>query len=165
MDKLYWSKIRENAIKPTKRKEDGGYDLYACLNDDVDYIMIPPNQNVVVNVGIATAFDSGYVGFVKERGSTGIKNMAVRAGVIDSGFRNEWKVILNNTGDIPIMITDSKLFGDGSSHTMVIYPMSRAIAQVVFLELPVFEEKEIPYEELLKFDSERGLGMLGNSGK
>ena len=32
--KLYWAKVKENAIIPTKREEDAGYDLYPCFEEE-----------------------------------------------------------------------------------------------------------------------------------
>ena len=34
MSKLYWAKVKEDAIIPTKRDEDAGYDLYHCFEED-----------------------------------------------------------------------------------------------------------------------------------
>ena len=163
MDKVYLAKVKEGAIIPTKRLEDAGYDLYACFDsEDVEGIFIPPHSNALIPTGIASAFDSKYVGIIKERGSTGYKNMAVRAGVIDSGFRNEWMVIINNTGDIPILITNDM---SNSNDIVIMYPASKAIAQVVFQEVPLLQGVEVEYDVLMGFESERGLGMLGDSGK
>ena len=40
MNKIYWAKVKEQAIIPTKREEDAGYDLYPCFEED--YIEIVP---------------------------------------------------------------------------------------------------------------------------
>ena len=40
MDKLFWAKVKEDAIIPTKREEDAGYDLYPCFEED--YLRIDP---------------------------------------------------------------------------------------------------------------------------
>lgn len=47
----------------------------------------------------------------------------------------------------------------------IIYPYSKAIAQAEVCEVPVMNQYEITYEELLKIPSKRGTGMLGSSGK
>jgi len=159
MKKLYWSKVKKEAIIPTKKKENGGFDLYACVEGD---IQINPHSMEMIPIGVASSFSSDYVGIVKERGSTGIKNMRVAAGVIDSGFRNEWKVIINNTSDRPILITDL----DFQIPNVTVYPKSKAIAQVVFVPLADFDSvEELPYDQLLEIPSERKMGMLGASGK
>ena len=33
-DKIYFAKMKEGAVIPTKREEDAGYDLYACFDED-----------------------------------------------------------------------------------------------------------------------------------
>ncbi len=32
---LYWAKVKDNAIIPTKRLEDGCYDIYACIEEEI----------------------------------------------------------------------------------------------------------------------------------
>ncbi len=34
MSKLYFARLSEDAVIPTKRQEDAGYDIYACFNED-----------------------------------------------------------------------------------------------------------------------------------
>ena len=53
-DKIYFAKMKENAIIPSKKKEDAGYDLYACF--DEDYFVIEPFKTRPVPTGIACAF-------------------------------------------------------------------------------------------------------------
>ena len=94
---LYFAKVNPNAIIPSKRDEDGGYDVYACF--DEDYMVIQPHETKLIPSGIATAFSPKWVAIIKERGSNGSKGIAQRCGVIDSGYRNEWFVPLSNTND------------------------------------------------------------------
>jgi dUTP pyrophosphatase len=47
----------------------------------------------------------------------------------------------------------------------IIYPYEKGIAQLLMVEVPKLRTKEISYEELLQFNSERGTGALGSSGK
>lgn len=47
----------------------------------------------------------------------------------------------------------------------IIYSYSKAIAQGVVHEVIPMDNKEISYEELLKFDSERGTNCLGSTNK
>ena len=85
-----FAKVKEGAIVPSKRDEDMGFDIYACF--DEDYIKIDPHETKLIPTGIASACDPEYGFLLKERGSTGSKGIALRAGVIDSGYRNEWFV-------------------------------------------------------------------------
>lgn len=83
--RLYWAQVRPGAIIPTKKEEDAGYDLYACIEKN---ILIKPHQTVMLPTGVATAFSKSYVMILKERGSTGTEGIAQRSGVIDSGYRD-----------------------------------------------------------------------------
>lgn len=47
----------------------------------------------------------------------------------------------------------------------IIYPYTKAIAQAEVCEVPVMNQYEISYEELLNIPSIRGTGALGSSGK
>ena len=90
--KLYWAKVREDAVIPAKRKEDAGYDLYPCFEED--YLEILPHETRMIPLGVASAFSEDWVMILKERGSTGTKGIAQRAGVIDSGYRKPASVSL-----------------------------------------------------------------------
>lgn len=176
------AKINENTVKfclldtdamlPEKRIEDAGYDIYACFRGP--WINIAPNETVMIPTGIASVFDESYVAVLKERGSTGTKGMGQRAGIIDSGYRNEWLVPITNHNDIPIVILkedyeDQWLEGieshNLSKDDFIVYPYNKAICQMLLLPVPNVEVKEITQEELLAAKSERGMGKLGSSGK
>lgn len=162
MDKIKFAKVKENAVIPSKREEDAGYDIYACF--DEKFVIIQPHETVLIPTGIASAFSDDYVMVLKERGSTGTKGMAQRCGVIDSGFRNEWLVPITNTTDKTIMI--DKVFEKVEEYNSYIhYPYGKAICQALLLPVPKVEIEEIAYDELIKIESERGNGMLGSSGK
>lgn len=47
----------------------------------------------------------------------------------------------------------------------IFYPYTKAIAQAEVCEVPIMNQYEITYDELLKISSKRGTGMLGSSGK
>ena len=34
METLYFSRLRPGAVLPSKRREDAGYDIYLCLEED-----------------------------------------------------------------------------------------------------------------------------------
>ena len=164
-DELYFAKVKPNAIIPSKREEDAAYDIYACFDDD--YLVIPPHQTILIPTGIATVFSSKWVALLRERGSNGSKGLAQRAGVIDSGYRGEWFVPLTNTNRVPVVIVkkgvELPLIYE-NSHA-ILYPYEKGIAQLLMVEVPKLRTKEISYEELLQFNSERGTGALGSSGK
>ena len=169
---LFFAKVKYNAIIPSKRDEDGAMDVYACFEQD--HLIIDPHETRMIPTGIASAFSPKYVAILKERGSNDSKGIAQRCGVIDSGYRNEWFVPLTNTNDRPVVITKHpEMFEEGqplvsnyhANNEFIVYPYSKAIAQVMFVEVPKLDTHVIPYEDLKQFKSERGLGALGSSGK
>ena len=165
-NKLYWAKVRPNAIIPTKNREDAGYDIYACF--DEDYIMIPPHRTASIPTGIACAVRDKYYLQVQERGSTGSLGMKYGAGVIDSGYRGEIFIVITNTNDVPIMIAseDKRWIAEGfSADDAIIYPAEKAIVQLVVHLVMDMDEQEIPYETLKEIPSKRGDGALGSSWK
>lgn len=169
-----FAKTKPNAIIPTKRLEDAGYDVYPCF--DEDYIIIKPHTTVIIPTGIASACDTDYCFVLHERSSTGTKGMAQRCGIIDSGYRGEWGVPITNTNDVPIVICKKEsitdfndfasilLFSYGEAN-YILYPYEKAICQALVLPVPEIEIEEYTYEELKAIPSERGTGRLGSSGK
>lgn len=77
---IYFAKVKEQAIIPTKREEDGAFDIYACFEED--YMIIEPHETKMIPTGLASAFSADYVAILKERGSNGSKGIGQRAGVI-----------------------------------------------------------------------------------
>lgn len=166
MSKLYWAKVKEDAIIPTKRDEDAGYDLYPCFEED--YLEIKPLHTRLVPLGVATAFDASYVMILKERGSTGTKGIAQRSGVIDSGYRGEYMAPVTNVNDKPICIIKEAALEswiEQKKEEYIIYPYEKALCQGVLLQMPQLESEELSYEELQKMESKRMSGLLGSSGK
>ena len=166
---IKFAKVRPDAIIPSKRDEDMGYDIYACF--DEDYIVIEPHETKLIPTGLASACDPGYGFLVFERGSTGSKGIARRCGVIDSGYRDEWFIGLTNTTDKILFITKlsesetyEKYFGDVMKRSFC-YPYSKGIAQALVVPVPKTNKEEITYEELKEIPSERGMGALGSSNK
>lgn len=181
MVNIKFAKIRQDAIIPSKRNEDMGYDIYACF--DEDYMVINPHETKLIPTGIASACDPGYGFLLFERGSTGSKGIARRCGVIDSGYRNEWFVGLTNTTNSKLFISklnieeltealvldkenqiDWKLAEDEVINSIV-YPYSKAIVQAIVTEVLETNEQELSYEDLKAIPSERGMGALGSSNK
>lgn len=164
--KLYWAKVKENAIIPTKREEDAGYDLYPCFEEE--YLEILPLHTKLVPLGVASAFDSDYVMLLKERGSTGTKGMAQRAGVIDSGYRGEYMAPVTNVNDKPLCIVKKEVldtWDEDQKEKYILYPYEKAVCQGVLLKMPQLESETLSYDELKKIASLRNDGKLGSSGK
>lgn len=160
--KIYFSKLKPEAIIPTKKIEDACYDVYACFEEEE--VTIEPHAIKLIPTGIASACHPKYKFEITERGSTGSIGLATRCGQIDSGYRGEWFIALNNTTSKTIVITkkvDKVIKGELD----VLYPYTKAIASVALIEVPEVEVAEISYEELKAFTSDRGIGKLGSSEK
>lgn len=168
-NKLYWAKVKPKAIIPEKDKENAGYDIYPCFDDD--YMIIRPNHTKLIPTGIACALRDSYYLQVQERGSTGSIGMKYGAGVIDSGYRGEIFIAITNTNEVPIVITREadkdmvEIETILSETNAILYPYEKAIAQLVVHRVPNMDECEISYEELRTIPSKRGDGILGSSRK
>lgn len=167
-NQVYFAKVKDNAIIPTKRLEDAGYDMYPCF--DEDYIEIKPHDCKMIPLGIASAFHYSKVLLFKERGSTGTKNIGQRSGVIDSGYRGEYMCPITNHNDDVTLVIIKKEFVDDYLNThdntkVLIYPYEKAITQAIFVDVPEMIQEELTYDELLNITSDRGCGKLGSSGK
>lgn len=169
---IKFAKIRPDAIIPSKRDEDMGFDIYACF--DEDYIVINPHETKMIPTGIASSCSSEYGFLLKERGSTGSKGIAQRCGVIDSGYRGEWLAPLTNTTNKKLFVsklsekdTYNKYDNDYSllGEEIIVYSYFKAIAQAIVVPVPKVIVDEISYDELKEIESERGLGKLGSSYK
>lgn len=160
---IYFTKLKPDARIPSKRDEDAGYDIYACFEGEE--VIIQPGEIKLISTGIASAFSSDYFLRVFERSSCGIKGMSVRAGVIDSGYRGEHLIAINNTGLKPIVIAKNPL--KFSEDEFTVHDYKKAIAQYVLLPVPKTEVKELSLSEFeqLEFKSERGDGGFGSSQK
>lgn len=163
---LYWAKVRENAIIPTKADENAGYDIYACF--DEDYICLNPNETKLIPTGIACAVSEDYYLQVQERGSTGSKGIKYGAGVIDSGYRGEIFIAITNANSVPLCICkdmDAVIVEVYPYVRSVRYPAEKAIAQLIVHDVPKMNPQEISYDELKTIPSERGDGLLGSTDK
>ncbi len=165
-----FAKLREDAKIPSKRKEDAGYDIYACF--DEDFIIIKPHETKIIPTGLCSAFDEDYVLLLHERGSTGTKGLGQRAGVIDSGYRGEIGVPLTNHNKTPLVIVKDNYDKDMLAQKLlsnpklkIIYPYNKAVCQALLLPVPEVIIEEYTYEEIQAIPSKRGDGKLGSSDK
>lgn len=171
--KVYFAKVRESAIIPSKRKEDAGYDVYANLEEyknkledgTVYYeVLCPVLETSLIPTGLAVAMpNTHYLNLKHERGSTGVQSMNVLAGVIDSGFRNEMFVALTPLRKSVVISSLVESVQEDENH--IYYPLSKAIVQGTIDLVPEATIEEISIKELRAIDSERGMTMLGQSGK
>lgn len=172
-NRLYWAKVKSNAIIPTKEKENAGYDIYPCFGEE--YMIIQPHQTRLIPTGVACAVRDAYYLQVQERGSTGSNGLKYGAGVIDSGYRGEIFIAITNTNRHPIVIYKNEngkdlsifrdLFRKMCGNNVILYPYNKAIAQLIVHNVIDMNEEEISYEDLRTIPSKRGDGKLGSSGK
>jgi dUTP pyrophosphatase len=94
-------RLSETAVIPSRgSKNAAGYDLYANEN-----VFVPIWAGVLVSTGIAISFPDGHYARVASRSGLSVKNnLEVGAGVIDSDYRGEIKVVIRNHSDIPFSI-------------------------------------------------------------
>lgn len=167
---INWYKTKDEAIIPTKRVEDAGFDIYTVENN----VWLKPHQTRLFSTGIAYAFDEvGPFFIAKDRGSTGSKGIHCHCGVCDNGYRGEVFIALCNTNNYPILFTDKvskvemkrKWYGK----KYMCYPISKGIAQLVLFNsnfdyVPCEVEKD-EWETVYLNNSQRGETKLGQSGK
>jgi len=113
----------------TASPEDAGYDIWGIFPNPIT--MLLPGDTLMVETGIKTEFSKDLVGRVWERGSTGVINLQVRAGVVDSNYRGEWKVILSNgNADASIFFlegeVDSVLYDSHKQSILNAYRLGRS---------------------------------------
>ncbi len=121
---------------------DAGLDLHSSED-----FSLSPGELRFVPLGIQTSFSVQYVGIIKERSGLAGRGISIQAGVIDSSYRGEWKVLMLNRGG-------------GVEGTWDVKKGDR-VAQVIFL--PCFH---LLIEEVNSLsDSKRGVKGFGSSGR
>lgn len=169
-NKIYFAKVRDNAIIPNREDYNAGIDIYPCF--DEPYFIIPPHKTRLIPTGIASAIAEGYYIQIQERGSSGSKGIKYSAGVIDSSYRGEWFLAASNVNDKPVIISKIEFSGlteeikNLIENAYIIYPYNKALFQgIVHSVHNEIKRDIITFEELKKLPSQRGEGNLGSSGK
>jgi len=176
--KIKFAKGHPSTIIPSKDLTNAGYDIYP--NFDAQHITIEPHETVMIPTRLYSIIPDGYYMQLFERGSTGTKGIAQRAGVIDPSYRGEWMIPITNTTEKPIYIAknDSKFLLDMTGdkgvikvlqkltmESVIIYPYGKAICQAILLPIPNSKVEEISLYELKLNKTNRGDGKLGSSNK
>ncbi len=93
-------KLARGAKLPTKHNpDDAGIDVYAN-----ESYTLKPGELHLFSTGVAVEIPTGFVALLWDRSGLGSKGVHRLAGVIDSGYRGEWKVALLNTTNQPFPI-------------------------------------------------------------
>lgn len=144
---------------------DAGADLYA-----IEDIVIAPGETVLIPTGLKVAIPRGYEIQVRPKSGRALKTkmrVANSPGTVDSGYRDEIKVIIDNIeplfkdinyhfDDEGKVIIDSILHGSS-------YSISKGdkFAQLVLSEVPKMDFVEV--ESVSKYTGNRG-GGFGSTG-
>ncbi|MGG4105073.1 dUTP diphosphatase [Paenibacillus lautus] len=158
---ILFAKVTEDAIIPSKIEENAGYDIYA--NFEPEFITFAPHETKKVPTGVAASVTKDFALIAKERGSTGGNGMGLRAGVCDSGYRGEILIFMTNENNKPLIIAKNPELFDSEKN--IVYPYTKAIAQLLLVPVIDANVKEISYEALQAIPSVRGKGREGSSGK
>ncbi len=137
--KVYIRPLSERARLPERSHDgDAGWDLFSA--EDVE---IEPGATGVVPTDVSMEIPRGWYGQVKSRSGLGTKGVVVTAGVVDSTYRGNIKVVIINCGRKTLLLKR----GD-------------RIAQMVFLPVPDVEFIVVDSLE----GSERGDKGFGSTG-
>lgn len=142
---IKFAKLVDTATIPSGREEDLGLDFY-YYDRNTYVVSLPPHKVVKLPTGIIMAMDNNYGMILKERSSLGSKGIAIRAGVIDSGYRGEVIICLENTTDTPYNLD-----------------IAKAIAQGILIPNPKKVIEEYTYDEIMAINSKRGDGGFGST--
>lgn len=133
-------KLARGAKLPTKHNlDDAGIDVYSNESR-----ALKPGELHLFSTGIAVEIPSGFVALLWDRSGLGSKGIHRLAGVIDAGYRGEWKVALLNTTSKP-------------------FPIERG-DKIIQCVVQRFEPVKIGWVKKLS-DSGRGKKGFGSSGR
>lgn len=165
MEHIFFARLTGDAVLPHKRREDAGYDVHIRL--DEDFLRLEPHETRLLPTGIASACSPNYYFQLQERGSSGTKGIALRCGVIDSGYRGEWFIPVTNLNTCPLYFAKPHMQAHfeelAKEKRCIVYYISKAVCQAILLPVPETEVTEVSYDELLKMESARMTGRLGSS--
>jgi len=118
--------LRPEAKAPTIAHpgEDLGYDLYSAEN-----VTIPPRGHHIVPTGISIELDidgrpAGAL--IRDKSSMAARRVICTAGVIDSGYRGEVRVVMENLAD-----TSAEIHQGDKIANMIPYPVLTSAVEVV----------------------------------
>jgi dUTP pyrophosphatase len=121
--------VREAKLPTKSRTSDAGLDLYIIKKE-----LIPSNTIRVMQTGLAVQIPDGWYGQVLERsGFSSANTLKLKAGVIDSNYRGEIKLVFQNCGDYPV-----KLEAGAKVAQLVLLP----VPEVTVVEVTNLEESD-----------------------
>ncbi len=118
---------------------DAGMDLFSAAD-----MVLAPGEVLPVPTGIKASIPPGYVGLIWDKSGISLSGIHRLAGVVDSGYRGEIKVVMINLGGLDYVITRGMKIAQ-----LLIQPvLQAAISEVEDLE-----------------ETERGEGGFGSTGR
>jgi dUTP pyrophosphatase len=133
-------RIVEGAKLPSYHHQgDAGLDIFSAVD-----CVLKPGAAMAVPTGIKVAIPEGYAGLIWDKSGISLKGVHKLAGVIDSGYRGEVKVVVVNLGREPFRIEKGM-----------------KIAQLLIQ--PVIEVQVVETDEL--GETSRGEEGFGSTGK
>ena len=124
------------------RAGDAGYDLYAIAACSIE-----PGQRALVDTGLHLEIPPGFVGLVKDRSSVAVAGIHTLAGVIDSAYRGELKILVVNLDDSVYQVRE----GQKIAQLLLVPARTEAVELVDSLDALA--------------SSERGAGGFGSTGE
>lgn len=120
-------RIHKDAKLPLYQHQgDAGLDLFSSID-----CILAPGEVKPVPSGIKVVVSEGYVGLVWDKSGISLKGVHRLAGVIDSGYRGEVRVVLVNLGNEPFVIKKGM---------KIAQLLIQAVAQVKVVEVEELEE-------------------------
>ncbi|MEX1112394.1 MAG: dUTP diphosphatase [Candidatus Andersenbacteria bacterium] len=93
-------KLSDDAKLPAKENPlDAGIDIFTNESR-----VLEPGETYMFGTGISASLPDGYVALIWDRSGLGSKGIHRLAGVIDSIYRGEWKIVLTNLSHEPYEI-------------------------------------------------------------
>ena len=144
--------LREGAVVPKKgSSQAAGFDLCYCPLTPNRDLHIFAGTREVVHTGISIAVPPGYYGRIAPRSGHAVTyGLDVLAGVVDSDYRGEIKVVLLNTSQ------------KGDEVSTAVFRTGDRIAQLVIEKIHEASEMEVVTS---LDDTRRGEGGFGSTGK
>ncbi len=134
----------ESSLPASQHIGDAGYDL--CSRERVS--LAAGGGRALIGTGIANGIPDGYAGFIKPRSGLALRHGVTclnTPGLIDSGYRDEIKVLLVNT----------------DPHVEYVVEVGDRIAQLVIQRFERIEWNEVSNLD----ESERSLEGWGSTGR
>lgn len=192
---LLFAKVRQDAIIPTKDNENAGYDIYANFEEDYliipphETVLVPTGiASALSDKYYLQVHERGSTGSKGMKYGAGVIDSSFRGEIfIVITNTNNSEIVISKLSCEELLSKYGKEDEDGDTcieyaykneklrlyfdnvigecYRAIIYPYSKAIAQLIVHEVPKMNVKEVPYEELKNIPSKRGTGALGSSKK